>query len=107
MAARKQPMFFRSLETLEGLWISTLERAVANRRLLGAGMRWVDLGLTTRHYAASVTAKLAGFWGVPTAAQMRETLEMLQRIEDRLAELEDQLWDRGPRARPDSPGDRP
>lgn len=84
----------KTVETLENLWIGTLERAVRSPLLLRAHGGGLGLGLAARDLAEAWTQRVAAFWGLPTAAQMRETLTMLQQMDERLAEMETRLSER-------------
>lgn len=91
MGRKEEGPWLESLKSLEGLWVSVLERAVRSKLLLGLTLRWLDLGLLVRKTAGAWSSKAAGFWGIPTAAQTREVLRLLQAVEDRLLILEDRL----------------
>lgn len=72
------------LESLENLWVSTLERAVRDKRVLGLHMKGQEAVLALHQQMEKAGARWLALWGIPTAAQMRETLAMLQRVEELL-----------------------
>lgn len=72
------------IESIENLWISTLERAVGDKRMLGLPMRLFEVNLAAHRQMERLGSKWLSLWGLPTAAQMRETLTMLQRVEELL-----------------------
>lgn len=88
-----KPFATKYIESIENLWVGTLERAVSDKRLLGLPVRLMELNFAAQKQVERLGSKWLSLWGVPTAAQMRETLTMLQRVEEllqaqRAAELE-------------------
>jgi hypothetical protein len=76
-----KPFALKYVEVMENLWVSTLERAVGDKRLLGLPLRMLDLNMAAQRKLQSLGSRWLSLWGVPTADQMRETMEMLQRVE--------------------------
>lgn len=81
---KAQPFAQKYVESVENLWINTLERAVGDKRLLGLPMRLFELGFVAQRRVEQAGEACLGLLGLPTARQMRETLTMLQRVEELL-----------------------
>ncbi|MBM4321480.1 MAG: hypothetical protein FJ125_16440 [Deltaproteobacteria bacterium] len=80
-----------TVKAVEELWVAVLQQAVASKGLLGLSGRWLSLGLKAKEASEAWAEQLLRHWGVPSAAQMREALGLLQRVEERLLRLEDRL----------------
>jgi len=80
-AADDKPFTLKYVEAMEDLWVRTLERAVSDERLLGLPLRLMEVQMAARRKVESLGSRWLSLWGVPTATQMRETMEMLQRVE--------------------------
>lgn len=79
-----KPFGLKYVESIENLWVSTLERAVNDKRLLGLPVRLMEINFAAQRQMERLGSKWLSLWGVPTATQMRETLTMLQRVEELL-----------------------
>ncbi len=84
----KRPSFLKMIERVEEHTAAQMSRALQEPRFLGAAMSLVEAGMWARHLAQSLGGRAAAFWGLPSASQMQSNLEILTRIEERLAELE-------------------
>lgn len=80
-AADDKPFALKYVEAMENLWVSTLERAVNDKRLLGLPLRLMEVNMAAQRKLESLGSRWLSLWGVPTSTQMRETMEMLQRVE--------------------------
>ncbi|MBU0550145.1 hypothetical protein KKF91_19990 [Myxococcota bacterium] len=83
-----KPTLLKMIERVEAQTAAQMSRALRQPKLLSAAMTWMEVGMRGRTLARGVGERLAGFWGLPTAAQLRANMEILTRIEARLAELE-------------------
>lgn len=86
-------LLLRSLEAVENLWVGTLERAVHSKKIVGLGLRWLDVKLLLRRARQAAARRALGFWGLPDASHTQEVLTLLQSLEERLLRLEDGLAD--------------
>lgn len=82
---------FERWAPIEDLWVDVIERTVRNKPLIGAAMRVMNLGLMGREQSDVWMQKMAGRFGLPTGGQMKEALSLLQRLEDRVLSLEDEI----------------
>ena len=84
----KRPSLLKMIERVEGHTAARMSRALREPKLVGAMMSFLELGMRGRQLAQGLGGRAAAFWGLPSAAQVRDNLELLARIEERLAELE-------------------
>ncbi|MDY0060439.1 MAG: hypothetical protein RBU45_11580 [Myxococcota bacterium] len=78
-------------KALEDLWIGNLQRLVRDPVLLGPASRFLGLLGGVRRTCQDLGEAWLGCWGLPTRSGQRETLALLQALEERLLQLEDEL----------------